>query len=115
MPATLVDPFTGEGIGNALLSGYRLAQAILRAQPADLFTWDARDAYEKPLHHELKTEMRVSTWLHRLSRSPLMVRWLLRRLSQRPDLQETLQTMLFQPEKRLELYSPKFYWQLLGF
>jgi menaquinone-9 beta-reductase len=111
----LVDPFTGEGIGNALLSGYRLAQAILKAQPADLFTWDARDAYEKPLHHELKTEMRVSTWLHRLSRSPLIVRWLLRRLSQRPDLQETLQTMLFQPEKRLKLYSPKFYWQLLGF
>jgi Dehydrogenases (flavoproteins) len=61
----LVDPFTGEGIGNALLSGYRLAQAILQAQPADLFTWDARDTYEKPLHHELKTEMRVSTWLHR--------------------------------------------------
>jgi len=111
----LVDPFTGEGIGNALLSGYRLAQAILQAQPADLFTWDARDAYEKPLHHELKTEMRVSTWLHRLSRSPLIVRWLLRRLSQRPDLQKTLQDMLFQPEKRLELYSPKFYWQLLGF
>jgi flavin-dependent dehydrogenase len=111
----LVDPFTGEGIGNALLSGYRLAQAILKAQPADLFTWDARDAYEKPLHHELKTEMRVSTWLHRLSCSPLMVRWLLRRLSQRSDLQETLQTMLFQPEARLRLYSPRFYWQLMGF
>jgi hypothetical protein len=44
-----------------------------------------------------------------------MVRWLLRRLSQRPDLQKTLQDMLFQPEKRLKLYSPKFYWQLLGF
>jgi flavin-dependent dehydrogenase len=111
----LVDPFTGEGIGNALLSGYRLAQAILRAQPADLFSWDARDTYEKPLHHELKTEMRVSTWLHHLSRSPLIVRWLLRRLSQRPDLQETLQTMLFQPEARLRLYSPRFYWQLMGF
>jgi geranylgeranyl reductase family protein len=111
----LVDPFTGEGIGNALLSGYRLAQAILKAQPADLFTWDAREVYENPLHHELKTEMRVSTWLHHLSRSPLIVRWLLRRLSQRPDLQETLQTMLFQPEARLRLYSPRFYWQLMGF
>lgn len=111
----LVDPFTGEGIGNALLSGYRLAQAILKVQPPTFFTYDAQTAYEKPLHRELRTEMQVSSWLHRLSRSPLMVRWLLHRLSSRPDLQKTLQEMLFQPEKRLRLYSPKFYWQLLGF
>ena len=111
----LVDPFTGEGIGNALLSGYRLAQALLKVQPLTLFTYDAQAAYEKSLHRELKTEMQVSTWLHRLSRSPLIVRWLLHRLSRRPDLQKTLQEMLFQPEKRLKLYSPGFYWQLLGF
>lgn len=111
----LVDPFTGEGIGNALLSGYRLAEAILKSQPSHLFTWDARNAYEKPLHQELKTEMRVSLWLHSLSRWPFIVRWLIRQLSYQPHLQQTLQRMLFHPEERLKLYSPKFYWQILGF
>jgi len=111
----LVDPFTGEGIGNALLSGYRLAEAILKTQPDDLFNWDARSTYEKPLHQELKTEMRVSLWLHALSRWPLIVRWLIHRLSQLPHLQQTLQYMLFHPEERLKLSSPRFYWQILGF
>ncbi len=111
----LVDPFTGEGIGNALLSGYRLAEAILQTQPPNPFTWDARNAYEKPLHRELKTEMRVSLWLHSLSRWPLIVRWLISQLSQQPHLQQTLQRMLFHPEERLKLYSLKFYWEIIRF
>jgi len=111
----LVDPFTGEGIGNALLSGYRLADAILHTQLPSLFTWDAREAYEKPLHQELKTEMQVSLWLHTLSHWPPLVRWLLKRLSKRTHLQQALQHMLFHPEARRQLHSPRFYWQLLGF
>ncbi len=111
----LVDPFTGEGIGNALLSGYRLADAILTAAPSHLFIWNAHDAYEKALHQELRTEMRISLWLHRLSQSPFLVRWLLRRLSRHPDIPQILQKMLFHPEERLKLHSPEFYWKLLGF
>ncbi len=111
----LVDPFTGEGIGNALLSGYRLAEALLLQEPARLFTWDARLLYEQRLHKELQTEMTVSAWLHRLCHSSTTVRWLLRRLSRRPDMQKALEMMLFQPTERTKLRSPRFYWQLLGF
>jgi hypothetical protein len=71
--------------------------------------------YEQRLHKELQTEMTVSAWLHRLCHSSTTVRWLLRRLSRRPDMQKALEMMLFQPTERTKLRSPRFYWQLLGF
>lgn len=109
----LVDPFTGEGIGNALLSGYRLAEAIAQVPPERRFDWDARCAYEEPLYRTLEEELKVSRWLHKIAHWPWMVSWLLGRLAKREAARAAVEDMLFNVAARRQLRSWRFYWDLL--
>ncbi len=90
--AALADPFTGEGIGNALLSGIRLAEALAAFPPSKWATLDLAATYTHRLYKELSAELRMSRWLYRLAtqgwavegligiaeRHPGLVRWVLR-------------------------------------
>ncbi len=90
--AALADPFTGEGIGNAILSGIRLAEALAAFPPSAWGTLDLAKAYADRLYAELAGELQVARWLYRLAqyksvvkglitagrRYPALVRWALR-------------------------------------
>lgn len=83
--AALADPFTGEGIGNALLSGIRLAEAL---SSLPLSTWGEADLdalYTRPLYRTLRQEFYLARLLHRLARSPARVEALLGILSRFPS------------------------------
>lgn len=84
--AALTDPFTGEGIGNALLSGIRLAEALARVPLSQWHTTDWEKLYSRPLQQELRAELRLTRLLHRLARSPWVVRNLLAPLEKYPAL-----------------------------
>ncbi|MCX7606079.1 MAG: NAD(P)/FAD-dependent oxidoreductase [Bacteroidia bacterium] len=71
--AALTDPFTGEGIGNALLSGIRLAEALARVSPKDWVQVDWERLYTRPLYRELRRELQMTRLLHRLARFPGVV------------------------------------------
>lgn len=88
--AALTDPFTGEGIGNALLSGIRLAEALARIPISQWqhTNWEA--LYSRPLYRELRSELRLTRSLHRLARSPWAVRTLLSLLEKYPNLTRPL-------------------------
>ena len=69
--ASLVDPFSGEGIGNALYSGMLAAYAIEKAMQENRY--DAaflKEAYDGPLYKRLGNELKLSTSLQRLCRFP---------------------------------------------
>lgn len=82
--AALADPFTGEGIGNALLSGIRLAEALARFSPRDWHHADLADIYTRPLYQALRQEMRLTRALHVLARSAWRVESLLGLLQRFP-------------------------------
>ncbi|MCS6790421.1 MAG: NAD(P)/FAD-dependent oxidoreductase [Bacteroidia bacterium] len=88
--AALADPFTGEGIGNALLSGIRLAEALARVPMAQWWETDWETFYTKPLYRELRQEMRITRVLHRIARSPFRVRGLLALMQRMPFLTRPL-------------------------
>lgn len=83
--AALADPFTGEGIGNALLSGIRLAEALHRLPASDWGEAEVDALYTRPLYRELRREMRLTRFLHRLARSSARVEGLLGVLSRFPS------------------------------
>ncbi|MCX8112023.1 MAG: NAD(P)/FAD-dependent oxidoreductase [Bacteroidia bacterium] len=67
--AALADPLTGEGIGNALLSGIRLAEALARVPITEWAISDWNALYARPLYQELSQQFRLMRFLHKLARS----------------------------------------------
>src|SRR5690606_39800877 len=67
--ASLIDPFTGEGIGNAMLSGMHAAEWALRACEAGDFSDAFLRGYEREVLGALKNELKLSHTLQRLLRS----------------------------------------------
>jgi flavin-dependent dehydrogenase len=111
--AALVDPFTGEGIGNAMLSGGlagRQAVASLRVDRTDA---TALAAYDEELYRRIEPELRLSTRLLTIIRVPGLFDLLAARYARSPLLQETLNGV-FGDRKLLDRLSrPGFYLRLL--
>lgn len=87
--AGLVDPFSGEGIGNAMDSG-RVAAEVVREDPNASFAatyptrlWNAIDAKEIALHYRLRG----------LARHAGLIDFLVSRAAARPDVLEWLRRM----------------------
>ncbi len=108
--AALVDPFTGEGIGNAMLSGRRAAQTVASASN---YSAKALAPYVRQLRADIEEELAVSTLLQRLARRPLLFAWLLRRLARSRYAHRKLSEMMVDVSARQALRSPGFYLRLL--
>ena len=65
--AAATDPMTGEGIGQALLTGIRAAEAV--AAPGSRRPDEVRTAYERAVAHELFADHRFADRLSRVLRS----------------------------------------------
>ncbi|MCS7188807.1 MAG: NAD(P)/FAD-dependent oxidoreductase [Bacteroidia bacterium] len=86
----LTDPFTGEGIGNALLSGVRLAEALAQVPPRLWQVADWEKLYTKPLYKELRQEFRLTRLLHTIARYRFVVNLLLGYVQHFPSLSQRL-------------------------
>jgi geranylgeranyl reductase family protein len=112
--ASLVDPFTGEGIGNALYSGMLAAQAIERSL-AEKRT-DAvflRDNYDRVLYAKIGDELRISALLQRLCRFPRLLRYIVNKAHKSPTLNRAISSMFTEVDLREELRKPAFYLKVL--
>jgi menaquinone-9 beta-reductase len=69
--ASLIDPFSGEGIGNALYSGMLAAEAIKQAIEAKQYDGVFfKQTYDDVLYKRLGDELKISATLQRLCRYP---------------------------------------------
>ncbi|MFT3902359.1 MAG: geranylgeranyl reductase family protein [Niabella sp.] len=111
--ASLIDPFTGEGIGNALYSG-RIAgeQAAIAIRNGD-FSAKALLAYDAAIGHVLGRELRLSRQLQRLVRFPQLFNLLINISSRNKKVQELLSSMFYEVDLRKMLTRPSFYIKLL--
>ena len=111
--AALIDPFSGEGIGNAMVSG-RLAAAAATRALADPSQADAHlAAYEAAVRAELDRELQMSYKLQQLGRHRWLLNFVLRRAAKKPAVRETISSMLADREKKEEFGSFWFYVRLL--
>ncbi|MEM6645009.1 MAG: NAD(P)/FAD-dependent oxidoreductase [Bacteroidota bacterium] len=111
--ASLIDPFTGEGIGNAMVSGMHAAQWAGKA----LDTGDASKAllsgYEADVLAVLKDEIRISTTLQRMLRWKWLFNTVIRKASRSDELADTISCMFDDLGARSRLTSPMFYLRLM--
>ncbi len=111
--ASLVDPFTGEGIGNAMVGGQKAARWARRAGDAGDYSGAFLLGFEQSLMRSLKDELRLSHGLQRLITWQGLLNVVVRKASRSPELADVLCCMFDDEAQRQRLLSPLFYLRLL--
>ena len=110
---SLIDPFTGEGIGNAMMSGQIAAQIIKKALDAQDFSASFLQQYDRAVYDALWSELSISQTLHRLVRHRWLFNFVVNRIHSNKKLQETFSSMFNNLDNRAMLRSPMFYLRML--
>lgn len=93
--AHIVDPFTGEGIGNALASAQLAAESLKIVLKSNNLTRQALLPYERNLKKLLAAEFRASALLHLVSRSEVCLNALIGRLATSQLLKNYVSSTIF--------------------
>ncbi len=111
--ALLIDPFTGEGIGNAMMSGmYAASQAVLCLQHNN-FTAAFIHNYDRELYKRLWPELQLSYRMQQLVNFPSLFNIVVNKANTNKMLRETISCMFEDIDMRARLKSPSFYFKLL--
>ena len=110
---SLIDPFSGEGISHAMVSGRHAAvwaaQAVAKADFSPTFLKN----YDKAVYNRLWQELRLSRAMQRLLNFPSLFNIVANRAANNPTLAETLSAMFLDLDLRERLRKPSFYFKLL--
>ena len=111
--ALLIDPFTGEGIGNAMMSGmYAASQAVLCLKHNN-FTAAFIHNYDRELYKRLWPELQLSYRMQQLVNFPSLFNIVVNKANTNKMLRETISCMFEDIDMRARLKSPSFYFKLL--
>ena len=111
--ASLIDPFTGEGIGNAIRSGRVAAKHIIKGFERRDFLHDFNTEYDREIYRRMWPELRLSHALQRLCRYPVLFNFIVRKANQSKYIHHLLIDALAHAEKKRSLLQPSFYYSLL--
>ena len=110
---SLIDPFSGEGISHAMVSGRHAAiwaaQAVAKVDFSPAFLKN----YDKAVYNRLWQELRLSRAMQRLLNFPSLFNIVANRAANNPTLAETLSAMFLDLDLRERLRKPSFYFKLL--
>lgn len=108
--AHLVDPLTGEGVGNALYSGYIAAEQAIECFRQERFDSRFMKNYDQRIRRVLGKEMAISKNLQRLLHYPGLVRVLAKKADRNIHVPKILSSMYTDLDYRKKLVNP---WYLL--
>lgn len=111
--AGLVDPFTGEGIGNAMESGKIAADIVLKAKKINNFSNQILSGYDKVLWEYLGSELKTSTLLLKLAHYRILLNFVIDRASRNKNIKNMISGMLADEVPKTELSNPMFYLKTL--
>jgi geranylgeranyl reductase family protein len=111
--AGLVDPFTGEGIGNAMESGKIAADIVVKAKKLNNFSNQILSEYDKVLWEYLGSELKTSTLLLKLAHYRILLNFVIDRASRNKNIKNMISGMLADEVPKTELSNPMFYLKTL--
>lgn len=110
---SLIDPFTGEGIGNALVSGRIAGETIVEAINAARFDEAFLSVYQKKVFAQLSSEINLSHKMQKLARYESLFNFVVNKANKNQTLKETITCMFEDLDIRAKLKQPSFYFKLL--
>ena len=112
--ASLIDPFSGEGIGNALYSGMLAAMAIQQAiEKEDYSATFLAQVYDDVVYKRLGDELKISAVLQRLCKYPWLFNFVVNKAYKSHSLRTTISCMFTDMDLREQLSKPSFYFKIL--
>ena len=111
--ASLVDPFSGEGIGNALLTAKMTTSHFNKELHSEGFPESAATEYMEDLWNELGGELSNSTKLQRMMRIKILTNWFVKKASRKPEIGEMMSEMIASKETQKALWNPWFLFKTL--
>jgi flavin-dependent dehydrogenase len=111
--AQLIDPFTGEGIGNAMISGYYAAETASDCIMKNNFTCSLTNNYQQLIDKKLGTELKLGLKLQKFARKQLLLNLVIGRASRDDNTRTLISEMLYSDKQKLKLKNPLFYLKLI--
>ena len=111
--AGLVDPFTGEGIGNAMVSGMYASKIASKALKLNNYSEEIFDEYDSLLWKELGGELRTSSKLADLAKYSFLLNFVINRAVRNKGVRDIISGMLSQEISKDDLSRPSFYFKIL--
>ena len=111
--ASLIDPFSGEGIGNGMVSGRLAAKIATKALAKRDVSRATLTEYETLLWDQIAHELDMSYKLQKLGRHKWLLNLVIRRAATKPKVRELISDMLADREKKEALGKWGFYVKLL--
>src|SRR3989338_5542898 len=104
--ASLIDPFSGEGVGNALTSGKIAAETILEAIAANDFSEAFLQRYEDRLRDTLDKELQTSYKLQRLGTNRFLLNTIIGKAAKKEEVRNVIAHTLTEETPLKDLVSP---------
>ncbi|MES2772990.1 MAG: geranylgeranyl reductase family protein [Bacteroidota bacterium] len=112
--ASLIDSFTGEGIGNALYSGMLAAQTAVKSLEINNYSAEfLQQEYTDLLFSRIGGELKLSYTMQKLCRFPWLFNLVINKAYKSPSLQKTISSMFADIDMRSLLKKPSFYLKIL--
>ena len=111
--AHLIDPFTGEGISHAMISGYIAAEVAQKCLETNDFSSSATIAYQDRIYAKLGPELELGSRLQELARKPGLLNLVIGRASRNEKTRKQLEEMLYSFNTKGKLSQPLFYLKLM--
>ncbi|MBK7967215.1 MAG: geranylgeranyl reductase family protein [Bacteroidetes bacterium] len=108
---SLIDPFTGEGIGNAMISGLKAAETIEALNGN--YSAAALQMYDDSVYKRLWPELSLSKKMQELVKYPWLFNLVVNKAVRSKTLRETISCMFEDIDLRGRLKDPKFYLKVL--
>jgi len=111
--AGLIDPFTGEGIGNALYSARFAVEAVVEAIEADDYSGAFLKRYEDRLWDTIGDELATSTRMQRLGQYRPLLNFTINKAAHNDKVRDLICGMMANAVPKKQLTNPLFYLKLL--
>lgn len=111
--ASLIDPFTGEGIGNAMFCGMYAAEIAQKALSTNSFENKLLAEYEQKVYDRMWDELKLSRRMQQLVKYPFLFNFVVNKANKNQTLRETISCMFEDLDIRERLKKPSFYFKLI--
>jgi len=111
--AFLVDPFSGEGIGNAMASGEIAAEILRQNFENNDFSAGALMAYDARIQRRFSQEFRTMSVMQYLARSPRLFNLVVNKARKNEEVRNLLTAMFTNENLMKKLTRPGFYSRLM--
>ena len=110
---SLIDPFTGEGIGNAMKAGYHAAEHLALSLQNGRRDAPWMLSYDQRVYRDLGGELQIGKTLQQLTNYPRLFDFVVGKAARNRELRNLISSMFDDISLRNRLRNPFFYLRLL--